>query len=243
MNILSIGNSFSEDATRYLHNIARADGEDYHTVNLYVGGCSLEMHNDNIVPNAKVYEWQENGDTGNKYVSIRDALQAHEWDIVTVQQVSHLSFNLDSYFPYVVNLINYIKKYAPNAKVYLHQTWAYEKESDRLINIAGYNTPEKMLDDIIKVNDTVARNIGAEGIIRSGELFELLRKSGYEKLYRDTFHASLGVGRYALALLWYCTISGKKANKNLICDFDEPVEQENIQKIINTVNSITIKHN
>ena len=28
MNLLAIGNSFSEDATRYLHGVALADGED-----------------------------------------------------------------------------------------------------------------------------------------------------------------------------------------------------------------------
>ena len=28
MRVLAIGNSFSQDATRYLHQIARADGKD-----------------------------------------------------------------------------------------------------------------------------------------------------------------------------------------------------------------------
>jgi len=34
MNILSIGNSFSQDAQRYLHQIARADKTDLKCVNL-----------------------------------------------------------------------------------------------------------------------------------------------------------------------------------------------------------------
>ena len=238
MNVLSIGNSFSEDATRYLHDIARADGENYYTVNLYIGGCSLEMHNNNLISNAKAYEWQEHGRPEGKFVSIKDALLAHKWDVVTVQQVSHLSFDLDSYFPYVVNLVNYVKKYAPNAKIYLHQTWAYEEGSDRLLNVARYSTPKKMLDDIIKANEEVAKCIGADKIIRSGELFGRLQDIGFEKLHRDTFHASLGLGRYALSLLWYCTISQKNANEILICDFDEPVEQKDIEKIVNIVKSM-----
>ena len=41
MNILSIGNSFSQDAQRYLHDIAKADGVVLSAFNLYIGGCPL----------------------------------------------------------------------------------------------------------------------------------------------------------------------------------------------------------
>ena len=49
MKILSIGNSFSEDAQRYLHQIANANGDDIFCANLYIGGCSLERHYNNII--------------------------------------------------------------------------------------------------------------------------------------------------------------------------------------------------
>ena len=41
MKVLAIGNSFSQDATRYLHQIAKANQFDLKVVNLYIGGCSL----------------------------------------------------------------------------------------------------------------------------------------------------------------------------------------------------------
>ncbi len=44
MNILAIGNSFSQDATRYLHAVMQAGGVAGRVVNLYIGGCSLEQH-------------------------------------------------------------------------------------------------------------------------------------------------------------------------------------------------------
>ena len=44
MKILSIGNSFSQDAHRYLHKLAKQEGVDLKTVNLYIGGCSLRTH-------------------------------------------------------------------------------------------------------------------------------------------------------------------------------------------------------
>jgi len=44
MNILAIGNSFSQDATRYLHQIAAADGVTLHVANFYIGGYFLQLH-------------------------------------------------------------------------------------------------------------------------------------------------------------------------------------------------------
>ena len=61
MNILAIGNSFSQDATRYLHEIMQAGGVPGRVVNLYIGGCSLERHWRNIENEAKDYEYQLNG--------------------------------------------------------------------------------------------------------------------------------------------------------------------------------------
>ena len=52
MKILAIGNSFSQDATRYLQDIAASAGENLFVRNLYIGGCSLEMHAKNITENA-----------------------------------------------------------------------------------------------------------------------------------------------------------------------------------------------
>lgn len=44
IKILAIGNSFSQDATQFIHDIAKADGVDTKVVNLYIGGCSLQRH-------------------------------------------------------------------------------------------------------------------------------------------------------------------------------------------------------
>ena len=45
MKILFIGNSFSQNATRYIRQIS--DGTLF-VRNLYIGGCSLETHAKNI---------------------------------------------------------------------------------------------------------------------------------------------------------------------------------------------------
>ena len=92
MKILSIGNSFSTDAQRWLHDIALSDGYALDCVNLYIGGCSLERHYRNMMSGDAVYRYEINGDTGNALpVSLKDALQREAWDVVTLQQNSRFA--------------------------------------------------------------------------------------------------------------------------------------------------------
>ena len=218
MNILTIGNSFSEDATRYLSQIARADGVDIDVVNVCIGGCSLEMHYRNMLGNKKDYMMQLNGGHTGFCVTLEEALLAREWDVVTLQQVSHLSFNKETYYPYITELTAYIRKCQPKAKLLFHETWAYEEGSERLLKIAGYESGRAMLSDIQVACATVAAAEGYDGIIPSGDLFELLLDSGIDKVHRDTFHASWGLGRYALGLLWYRYLIGNNVINNSFCD-------------------------
>ena len=48
IKVLSIGNSFSRDAQRYSYKIAKNEGVEFKSVNLYIGGCSLQTHYMNI---------------------------------------------------------------------------------------------------------------------------------------------------------------------------------------------------
>ena len=132
MKILAIGNSFSQDATRYLKQIADADSYPMKVVNLYIGGCSLLWHYNNMISDAKEYSYELSGRATGKMVSIKDALQEDEWDVVTLQQVSRQSFDFGTYEPYLSELAGYVRKLAPSAKIYIHQTWAYEDGSDKL---------------------------------------------------------------------------------------------------------------
>ena len=59
IKILSIGNSFSQDGHRYFHDIAETLGKDILTYNLYVGGCSFEMHWDYYVSNEAKYVFEK----------------------------------------------------------------------------------------------------------------------------------------------------------------------------------------
>ena len=61
IKLLVVGNSFGDDCTHYLHQVARADGVDIKAVNLYIGGCSLYRHYRNMLSGEAVYDYQING--------------------------------------------------------------------------------------------------------------------------------------------------------------------------------------
>ena len=89
IHVLSIGNSFSQDAHCYLHDFAKSEGVDIETVNLFVGGCSLERHYRNMVGNKREYTIEINGHRADGFLcSIDEALTARQWDFVTLQQAS-----------------------------------------------------------------------------------------------------------------------------------------------------------
>lgn len=237
MNVLAIGNSFSQDATRYLHAVARADGVSLDVANLYIGGCPLERHFRNMHSGERAYELQYNGSETNFFVSLKEALLNRQWDVITIQQASHLSFDPASYTPYAARIAACIRELAPKARLMLHQTWAYEDGSERLRNVAGYDTAAHMLADIKTAYASVCAEISADGLIPSGELLAGILAGGVPKIHRDTFHASLGLGRYALALLWYHTLTGRPVTGNTFDDLDEPAPSEQMRFVREYVDS------
>ncbi len=229
MKILSIGNSFSDDATRYLHQIARADGCDLLTVNLYIGGCPLSLHYENMKKDINAYTLRVNGFDTGFLLSIKEALLANEWNYVTLQQVSNLSHKYDTYQPYLRELAAYVRTLCPGAELLIHQTWAYEQGSQRLVEELGYQDQREMYRDIKAVYEQAARDINVKSIIPSGVVFQELLKKGIKTIHRDTYHASLGLGRYTLGLLWYGFLTGRSVEDNPFNDFDEPVTESEIE--------------
>ena len=228
MTILTIGNSFSEDATRYLSQIAGAQGVPFEVVNVCIGGYSLERHYRNMLGDKKDYMLQFNGQHTGFYVTLEEALLSRKWDVITIQQVSHLSCKKDTYYPYITELVDYIRTCQPKAKLLLQETWAYEDGSHRLTVELGYDSHKAMLADVHKAYSEVAETENFDGIIPSGILFGMMLEKGIEKVHRDTFHATLGLGRYALGLLWFRMLTGKSVAGNPFCALDVPAAEEEI---------------
>ena len=242
MNILSIGNSFSQDAQRYLHQIARADGVEIRSFNLYIGGCSLSRHYRNMLSEQPTYTLEMNGCSTGFMVSLKDALLNRDWDVITVQQVSSQSPNYDAYQPYLDDLVAYVRRLVPKAKLAVHQTWAYEQGSKRLIEVLNYVDYRDMLGEIVSAYQKAADRIHADYLIPSGEVFGAMLENGIQKIHRDTFHAGLGLGRYALGLIWYRILTGNDIANNAFSDFDEEVTAEQIAITKKCVSEIALKY-
>ncbi len=238
MEVLFIGNSFSDDASAYLHGIAKSDGVKINAVNLYIGGCTLEEHYRCMLGEKENYLLEVNGVITGFKVSLKEVLLNRDWDYVSFQQASHVSNRFDTYIPYLNELSAYVKKLAPKAKQIIHQTWAYEEGSERLKKLMGYKKQADMFKDVEDAYAKAASLISADEIIKSGELFQMLIKEGVGPLHRDTFHASYGIGRYALALLWYKHLTGNDVMNNAFSDFDEEISKHDIQKIKECVANI-----
>ena len=230
MKVLSIGNSFSQDAQRYLYELAMASGEQFKTVNLYIGGCTLRTHYLNMLDDNRAYDFQFNGKSTGLRVSIREVLASDEWDIITLQQASPKSFDLSTYSPYIDALADFVRDYCPHAKILIQETWSYEAGSERL-NKFGFSTPREMYDKLHEAYLTVARAISADGIIPAGTAMQIAQDMGI-KVHRDTFHASYGFGRLLIAHVWYKTLTGKLATAEI--STDEPVTPDELA-IIRTI--------
>lgn len=239
MRVLSIGNSFSQDAHKWLHQLAEINGIDMETVNLYIGGCSLEMHWNNVVNDNAYYDLELNGNAGVRKTGIKNALAMEDWDVITVQQVSGHSGLTESYEPYLSNLVSVIKNTCPNAKLYFHQTWAYETDSSHDDFVYYHHDQRKMFEQIVSATEQAAKSIGAQ-LIPSGTLVQRIRETvpefdyqnGGLSLCRDGFHMSYDYGRYAVAATWLRVLAGVNVKADGFEDFDLNL----LKKILAVVN-------
>ncbi len=229
LKILSIGNSFSQDAHRYLSGVFKAAGVPVKNADLVIGGCSLERHFRNLRGNRANYEFEFAGLATGLYESLETVLLSDSWDVITLQQVSQLAPHFETYQPYLDELAKYVRYLCPKAELCMHQTWAYAADSRRLPNDAGFQTPEAMFASIEASYQKAAKAIGAVGIIPSGKAMLLLSDGGNRAVHRDGYHAGLGMGRLVLALTWLEALTGKNALENTFRSFDVPVTDEEIE--------------
>ena len=227
MKLLSIGNSFSQDAQSWLHRIAVANGVVLETTNLVIGGCSLETHWNHVLDGEKEYWLEMNGTGVGRQVSLEEGLALDTFDVVTLQQASHYSGRPQSYVPYLPNLVAYVREKQPGAQLYFHQTWAYEIDSDHG-GFLNYNRDQQeMYRRIGDCTEMACRLIDAT-VLPSGPVVQYLRenapefdyKNGGLSLNRDGFHLSWDYGRYAAAATWFKVLTGKIPEVNAFPDWD-----------------------
>ena len=134
VRVLVVGNSFSNNATRFLPDLAKEGGHELVIAKAQAGGCSLERHW------KAVEAWRANPEDAAGKIYSGKSLEQHAagktWDVVTIQQNSMNSTDPATYRPYAEKLHAHLRQLAPGATIWVHQTWAYRTDAAKFGQLA-----------------------------------------------------------------------------------------------------------
>ncbi|HBC87906.1 MAG TPA: DUF4886 domain-containing protein [Lentisphaeria bacterium] len=185
IKLLAVGNSFSGNASKFLKDIVKDSGNcELVFAHASIGGCPLEKH----YSLAMKHEANPDDPEGTPYTlngkksGLKEMLLADKWQYVTIQQFSVISFKIESYRPHAKNLYDYIRKYAPDAEIGIHQTWAYRPD-DKALFKDGFDSV-KMYQKLTDAYYTIAKELGCK-VIPVGTAFQLAYESPEWEFKRD----------------------------------------------------------
>ena len=215
LKILTIGNSYSDDATEYVYNVAKSLGfENVEVANLRANSCSLAMHLSNAQSDNGAYMfryWGDGADSWTDYGSwssngtykISTAVAQADWDYIIFQQVSTSSYNADSYDD-LNALISIVEEINPTAKLGWHMTWSdkFTSSEDTMYNGIVNAVQSKIVTndkiDVIIPTGTTIQNARTTTVF---DPVELMRNANNK-------HLNYGLGRYAAALTVVKALTG-----------------------------------
>lgn len=179
--VLTIGNSFAQNASTYATEIAYANGEELTFGYLMFPSCTIDMHYEAAVADRHIFRFKVttpdnmqgtllkdypadqnfDQDLPETAASIKEALEYTDWDIIVFQQESASARDIGT-FGKLGNLIEYVRGIRPDADLMFHEVWRWGEWGEDQF-------------DLIKSNsETVAAQYGLE-IIPSGLAFEYAR--------------------------------------------------------------------
>ena len=159
VRLLTIGNSFSANATKYLKDLAKAGQHTLIHNSLVIGGSSFQVHADKTKAEGKARLYTNGKDLVSN-------LTADKWDYVTIQQASIKSHDFGTYQPHAGFLRDLIVTHAPQAKLLIHQTWAYRVDDPRFaVKVPKPGEPktqQEMYHGLTAAYDKLAAEFGAK---------------------------------------------------------------------------------
>ena len=225
LKVLAIGNSFSVCTQQQLPQVAKSLGCELDLVTMTIGGCSLERHW-NCLTNAadltyglnwnrcgvKHGDWPElkalqkpvertHWKTHKKYkdkgANLEAVLKAAKFDVITVQQASHFSWQGETYVPWGDLLVAKVRELQPQAKIVVQETWSYTPWDKRLAKW-GIDQNE-MYAKLHDAYGTFAKKYGFE-VIPTGTAVQLWRKELPVRYAENSFGGDVcGSGKFAEA--------------------------------------------
>ncbi len=261
LRILDIGNSYTDDATAMLAQVAEACGVDVSTVGIYtaVRGWGsfkswLDCYNDkddqayhthkicgDLKANVRIGSFE-----AGKGEAFREILEKNVWDVIILHQVSAYAPYYSEWFGYsyggyLPEFLSLIKACQPQALIgfyVVHSYWSGFASNTERSSRARWQLAANSIDNL--ANDGLC-----DIVIPYGTAIENLRASSLNNEYdltRDGTHLELGLARYAAACCYYESILAPRYGVSMqgqSFHWDGP-QMESAYPIVNLVDS-TIK--
>ena len=215
MKILCIGNSFSQDTTRLLPQVMGALGfEDILVANLYIGGCPIHKHYENIREDLPAYDFYRNDGSGwvsTPETKISDAIRSENWDVVCIQHGSSYGGRYTEAESYrnLPDLVQAVKAQT-GARLVFNLTWVGVPEKDRPEMIAFGRDQVRYFTAICDITQRLVATVpGIDQVCPTGTAVQNGRALGLaDRMCRDGYHLSMDLGCYLAALTFIKSLTG-----------------------------------
>ena len=216
VKVLTIGNSFSENASGYATEIAQNQGYDLTFAYLKLSSGTIDQHWTNAQNNTAAYKFEYTDPDGTRHTikqegsagaTIQEALEYMDWDIIVFQQGSTASGDYATYSN-LGNLIDYVQQFCPDAQLMIHETWSWA------------SWPAERFDDIEAAYHRAAQENGNLPVIHTGRAFEFAREAlGSRTILNesDNQHAN-AYGQFVAGASYVTTIFGCDIRENTFGD-------------------------
>ena len=207
LNVLMIGNSFSDDTIYYASQIANSYGITVNVFDAYVASCTIDMHYNYLTNNSAVYTGKTV--SGGSFVNLTDKtlteiLNYKTWDIITFQQGSAVS-GLTSSYSHLEDLVEGVRAIVGNTPIFdWYQTWSYDSGlMDSSTDFSQYGNDNVAMFNAI--NTAYTSEVDSLGVfnklIPAGTVVQNTRTSYMKETFTKDFrHMSSFHGRYLLGL-------------------------------------------
>ncbi len=246
LRILSIGNSFSEDAfEQEFIPLCKSAGVNVVVGNMYIGGCDINRHFDNFKNDKKDYSYRKldtsgKCDTTNNY-RLSLALLDEPWDIISFQQASHDSGRKNTYRNLTEFITGVRNVVGEHPRFVFYQTWAYSPDSKHF-GFANYSHRQDVMDDSISsaIDAVVKNNPQIKAVVPVGSVIKNARKTALgDDPTRDGDHLDKKVARYIAAATWLKALLGINPGD---VEYRPARVNEAQKKIIDSTIKTTVSH-
>lgn len=222
LKILCIGNSFSEDTTSHLAEIALCLGFSKIKVgNLVIGGCSINRHFENASGDLPAYRFDVNEGEGWSQTpdyKISDAIKSDDWDWISIQHGTGdgSRYTEIEYYEKLPQLVAYIKEIAgEKTKIAFNMTWVGEPDFDHE-EIKHYGGNQTLIYN--KIAELTKNHIlpmkGIDAVSPTGTAIQNARTANLGLLTRDGYHLSENVGRIIAGMTFLKALTGIEVGEN-----------------------------